>query len=317
MNNVAEQTPHPWSKEALYNKAIFYLNEMQECERDDWKVPMWSFMALEFLARASLSHISPTLIAEGKNWDNLYYALGNSPIKSGFIPQSISTKEVFDRLKMVLSQLNPELCGFCYKHVSKRNEEFHTGAEPYAGVGESQWLGQYYRVCEVLLDSIGETLESALGRDGAKTANKFIKASLDKSAKSVRKMIADHRKSWNKKSTEEKEHLTSKTMFFADKSLGHVVSCPACNSKSKVTGYPESPPSKALEDDTIIEKQMYLPSHFECSACGLKISGLAQLIEAKIGDSYVSTHYYDAAEFYGDSNGAGGYEPDYNEPDYL
>lgn len=46
--------------------------------RDDDLFPFWSSLALEFLARATLAHVSPVLLAEVSEPDgrNLLHALG-------------------------------------------------------------------------------------------------------------------------------------------------------------------------------------------------------------------------------------------------
>ena len=75
-----------------------------------------------------------------------------------------------------------------------------------------------------------------------------------------------------------------------------------------------APPTQGIENDVITETQQYLPSVFECIACGLKISGLSQLSAADLGDAYTATTTYDATDYYATEDPYGDYEPDYNEP---
>jgi hypothetical protein len=42
-----------------------------------------------------------------------------------------------------------------------------------------------------------------------------------------------------------------------------------------------------------------LPSSFECTACGLRISGLSKLSACGLGDAYTAKSTYSAAEFFG------------------
>tara|TARA_R110001606_G_scaffold29681_12_gene92466 strand:- start:3666 stop:3890 length:225 start_codon:yes stop_codon:yes gene_type:complete len=74
------------------------------------------------------------------------------------------------------------------------------------------------------------------------------------------------------------------------------VDCPACNSISLLQGEAISAPKKELDNDIIIEKQEYLPAQFECVACNLKISGFSRLNAIGLGDRFVNTQRYDAAE---------------------
>jgi hypothetical protein len=75
-----------------------------------------------------------------------------------------------------------------------------------------------------------------------------------------------------------------------------------------------APPVKKLDGDEITETQYFLPSRFECVACGLKVNGLSQLHAAALADTYKATFTYDAAEYYQPYDPLGAYEPDFNEP---
>ena len=92
---------------------------------------------------------------------------------------------------------------------------------------------------------------------------------------------------------------------------------PACGSTAIVTGEAMVAPTTVLRDDQITETQYYLPSRFECIACGLKISGLSQLQASSLGDTYKVTREFDAVDYYAppdDEVEAYGYEEDNNEP---
>jgi hypothetical protein len=66
----------------------------------------------------------------------------------------------------------------------------------------------------------------------------------------------------------------------------------------------------------IVERQSMLPSNFECTACGLKISGYSKLNACGLGDAFTSTVQFDAAEYFGiesEEDPYAGMEPDFNE----
>jgi len=75
---TAKPTQHAWSSEALFSKALLYVEEMERYTADDWQFGLWASLSLELIARASLSHISPTLLASRKDWRNVHHALGRS-----------------------------------------------------------------------------------------------------------------------------------------------------------------------------------------------------------------------------------------------
>ncbi len=106
---MATQVPHGWSKEALLAKSQMFFEEMLRHPRDDWQFAHWSTLSLELLARAALAHISPTLLADERNWNNVYYALGHKPKASKFVPSSIGIVAVFNRLREILPDFTPDM----------------------------------------------------------------------------------------------------------------------------------------------------------------------------------------------------------------
>lgn len=314
VTNPPTQAAHDWSSEALLAKAQRYIEEMLSHPRDDWRFVFWSTLTLELLSRASLAHVSPTLLADEHDWHNLYFALGHIPTKQKFRPKSVDTGEVLRRLQEVLPSFTPELHGIAAAHLERRNQELHTGGTPLDGIGTSKWLTDFYRVCEALLSSMGEDLKVFLGADEAEVASHMLAAAKDETAKVVGKSVQAHKLVWDSKAADEQQQLLHQASAWATKHEGHRVACPSCGSDAIVTGAPAAPPLRKLKSDTIIETQQFLPAKFECIACGLKIGGLSQLIAAELGDSYTATYEYDAAEYYAPEDRYGDYEPDFNEP---
>lgn len=312
--SMPSQAPHAWSKSALLAKAQKYAEEMLSHARDDWRFVFWSTLTLELLARAALAHVSPVLLAEPKDWSNAYFSLGHNPKRAKFVPKSIDMLEVLKRLHEVVPGFTPELFGIAVLHIDRRNEELHSGGSPLEGLGTSRWLADFYRACQVLLESMDESLEDLLGDDEGRFAIDLVAAAKDESALAVNKNVQAHKLVWSEKAALERETLKLQAQTWATKHDGHRVLCPACDSNALIAGAAVAAPKKHIDGDNIIEAQQFLPARFECVACGLKISGLPQLIAAGLGDSYTATYKYDAAEYYAPVDDHGGYEPDYNEP---
>lgn len=313
MKGPSAKTLHPWSREALLAKAQRYAQEMLSTARDDWRFGLTSAFVLEFTARAALAHISPTLLADAKSSSNLFFALGRVPTESKFIPKSIETSEVTKRLREAIPTFTSELEGFSAQHVSRRNEELHSGGTPFDGYSTS-WLPRFYQSLTALLESMGEKLSLVVGEKEAKVAAELIAASKDESAKAVAKAISAHKTVWDAKDRKERENLGKQAAVWATRHLGHRVACPACGNGALVFGSAISEARKTIEGDLIIEKQEYLPSKFECIACQLRITGLSQLSAADLGATYTSTSTYEAAEYYAPADEFEGYEDDNNEP---
>lgn len=309
------EVPGTWDSDALATKAQRYVDAMLECPRDSWQFGLLSSLALELLARAALSKIHPALLADLEDWNNLYSALGHTPTSKKFTPKSIVITEVLRRLNMILPEFDSELEKFCKLQISRRNAELHTADASYDGMKQSTWLPAFYRSCSVLLESIDSELVAFIGEDEFGLAEKLIEAAADETAKAVAGTIKSHATVWEAKEEQERTTLGEQASLWAMKHIGHRVGCPACGSVAIVVGEPISTPVQTLEDDIITEKQQYLPSRFECIACGMKIAGLSHLSAGGLGDTYIQTQQYSAPDYYApDDDEMYPWEEDNNEP---
>lgn len=306
--------PPAFDPDALYLKAERYIQQMNAFNSDDWEYALWSSLALEFLARASLANISPALIADtDKSWSSLFYSLGFTPTEERFAPKSIAVSEVFRRLTAILPSFAKEHENFGIQHTGRRNAELHSGELAFDGVKGSSWQPRFYQTCEILLVSMGATLQDFFGEGEANVAIKIIAAAIDESAKAVKGEVDAHSKVWLAKSANERQTLTSQASVWATRHAGHRVSCPGCTSQALVWGEPVSAPQQRLSHGEITETQEFLPNQFECVACGLKINGLSRLAVVGLSDRYKKTQVYDAAEYYTPDDDYFGYEEDNNE----
>lgn len=294
---ASKKLDHPWSKDALLAKARLYSEDMLAYPHDDWHFGLTSTFVLEFVARAAVANISPTLLADGKDWNNIYFALGHSPTAPKFIPKSIDLSSVLSHLKDVLPEFTAELEGFCAKHINRRNEELHTGESPFS-VLPANWLAKFYEAISILISSMEDSLVTLVGSQEAKFADKAIAAVKDESAKAVTKAITAHTTVWQSKEQTERQALSQKSTAWALRQSGHRVPCPSCANEGLVLGSPISSPIRRLESDLIVEVQDYLPEKFECIACQLKIAGLSQLTACGLNSTYKVTSTFDAADYY-------------------
>lgn len=311
---------HPWSEEALLLKAQLYLEQMEFSVADEWQFGLWSALSLELLCRAALSHISPALLADSKNWRNITYAMGNEPTAKKFSPASIPTSEVISRLSEIVPEITDEIAGFCSQHFQKRNAELHTGDAVFSASGTSRWLPRFYQAYKVLLASMGRELSDLI--PDATQAEAMIDSLKDATAKSVQQDITAHAKVWSNKSVNEKEALILQAKTWATRHTGHRVQCPSCGSPSLLQGGPSGSVSTQVNDGEVVQRQTMLPATFECVACGLKISGFSKLTACGLGDAFTSKTTYTAAEFFElytedeleeARNEVPDFEPDFNE----
>lgn len=113
---MATRTPHEWSSAALIAKAQRYADLMLEQARDEWQFGFWSALSLEMIMRSAIGHISPVLLADGKDWNNALFALGKRGLTGKLSPKSIESSEVISRLESLLPDFNREHANFCALH---------------------------------------------------------------------------------------------------------------------------------------------------------------------------------------------------------
>src|ERR1041384_1852224 len=137
-----------WDCEQYWKKAVRYAEMGSDTERDTWKRTFWLSLALEFLARASLTKIHPALNAdpEGEG-NNLLYAFGYE-LKGQ--PKSLPIHAVFLRLQQILPEtFTKPRREFCDYFSNLRNQELHTSELPFESLREANWLARCYDVCLV------------------------------------------------------------------------------------------------------------------------------------------------------------------------
>jgi hypothetical protein len=296
---TTSKTPHEWSKDAFLVKAQRYADMMSKQDHTDWQFGFWSALTLELLARAALAHISPALVADARSdWRHIYFALEHTPKNQRYSPTSVSTSEVFTRVEELIAEFTGEMKNFCSFHLNRRNNELHSGALPFDGLGTSLWLPMFYLTCRTLLDSMDKDLGFLFGEVGAKEADTHIQAYKDDAAKAVKGTIDAHKTVWQGKGEEEQTTLSKQSEIWAKKQSGHREACPSCECAALLHGDPIGDTTQQIEGDFIIEKQSMRPSKFECIACNLKISGFSKLNACGLGNAYTSKSTYEAADYF-------------------
>ena len=206
------------------------------------------------------------------------------------------------------------MLSFCLIHINRRNTEVHTGELAFDGLGTSKWLGKYYHASKPLLESLNKDLAFLFGVDESKLADELIQANKDEAAKVVAGTIKAHKTVWSEQEQDERDTLTKQAETIASRKDGHRVKCPSCGTTALLHGSAVGESKQFLEEDVVIEKQTLLPSHFECFACNLKISGFSKLNSCGLGDSFTDTSRYDATEYFEIEPPEEHYfEPDFNE----
>jgi len=298
MNNPNSQSL--WTYNLLWSKSQLYMERALDVPRDSDLFPFWSSLALEFLARASLSYVSPLLLADASDPEgrNLVYALGLVPKVKNFVPKSLETSGVLTRCEQIVPDFTKELETFCKGLTNKRNEELHSGGLPFKQLENHTWLPRFYEAASILLAFQKKNLEDFVGADEGKAASVMLKAVADETAKSVQKTINAHTEVWKSKEDKEKIALGVIAEKAASPHIGHVVDCPACGSKALLFGEDIRQQPPVLEDEELVVRSVMLPVALSCKACGLSIKGHSLLYAAGYGSQFTNTIRYDPVDYY-------------------
>lgn len=287
-----------WDKDALWSKAVLFMQRATNEDRESDVFPLWVAMGLELLARAAIARVSPLLLAEAeKDQRNILHALG---FGSG-VPKSIATLQVLSLCRTLIPGFTEEEFKAASSLVARRNEELHTGAAAFATFPIQAWLPGFYRCCKVLAESLGENLETLFGVDEAKAAGGVLGEAEQNTLSSVKADIAAHAKVFLSKDIQERDALTAQ----AEKSgqelahqRHHRVNCPACASVGTVQGEDIGAQRVEHGEDCIIVRQTVLPTRFVCSACGLRLQGYQYLRAAGVADHFTRRSEFTPQEYY-------------------
>ena len=291
-----------WSQSSLFNKAKLYLQQLQQHVPVDWQYSLWLSFCLEFLVRAALAHISPALIANKNNWKNIAYAIGRGRVDGLKTPMSITTREVIDRLSILVPEFSTEHSSYCLQLFSKRNSELHTGDSAFAASSSdytSTPIATFYEVCDVLLRSMDKDLGDLF--QNMDTIREQISARKEQVKQLLDAQIKEKKAFWNGLDSKSQQRLRASSAEWATPQRGHRVLCPSCGSHALVKGEFMEDAEDRLVDDVVEQRVLMLPSSFECIACELRLAGLSKLIFCGLGDPFIATTRYDIVDFFSQS----------------
>jgi hypothetical protein len=262
---MTEVENHPWFEVALFTKATLFVQRMEQADSEDDAAAIWSALALELLARATLAKTSPVLLADCDNdgWRQLEFALGQLPNATKFSPRSIVIAKVFKRLEALLPEFR-DVQNFCATHIAHRNAELHTGEISFPA--RSQWLPDFYRACEVFCDAMGRSLGDIT--NDPDSAAEMIAALKDTAAKGVRSDIKAHQHVWEGLDDDDREKALAQSAAWVTRHLGHRTKCPACGTLALIFGRPRGPVTTIASDENYeITQRQKMRSQRLCLYC--------------------------------------------------
>ena len=204
----------------------------------------------------------------------------------------------------LVADFNNDLQNVATLMTELRNEELHTGGGGFAEYNPDNWLAGFYKACQVLGASMGETLGSLLGREIAAEANQIIAEDTEKIKKSVLDKISARRKTFEEDVENRPEEMkklieSSKKLVLERTYKGfHKVVCPCCKNEAVIYGKESITSHDSIEDDVVEVRKDVTASLFVCDVCKLKLTTYAELKCADLPLHYTNTYQYDPTEYF-------------------
>jgi hypothetical protein len=312
------QTPTALLPESLLTKSKKFAKRSLELKAagDLDESQLWASMALELLAKASLSLIHPSLVVETDNLNSLLEASG---INTRTPVRTIKANDTYARLKHTVPHFGTLAFEACKKLAERRNAELHSGEAALSSVPPIGWEGDYWNAAELILNSMNSDLREWLGAD-SKAPQELLKnlrtAKKQAATERVKQRAAEFSKPADGRKRGKKEieeiHAQSKALrpndfigsfqyFYAQYWLQE---CPACKSYG-IAGGDEAYEDLAEDQSDadygyeIIERG-FDPIEFHCPSCQLSLVGEEALRAVGISEQYIETQESEIQ-----------YEPDY------
>jgi hypothetical protein len=289
-----------WDESTLWEKARLFMQRALEEDREGPLFPFWAALALEVLARSALAHVHPALLADPREPENILAVFGYRTTDKNIT--SIPAKGVFSRCAVIVPDFTTDDAKFCMRIASLRNEELHSGNSAFANYPTGQWLGDYYRICELVLVYLGKDMGDFLSDDGeVNAAKQLITAASAKVEKAVKDDIAAKRRSFDGLDETERDERVALANSKEASASEKILPCPSCGSPCLISGDVVSISSPRTVEDGIERDVVVLPTKLDCVACGLQLNSLSHLYAAnnELAGQFTHTVYESPEDFYG------------------
>ena len=290
-----------WERDPLWAKARLFFERAFSEERDGPIFGLWCSFGLELLARAALSSVSPTLLAEpDAEHKFLLIALNRGAERTP--RKSIGIAQVLNLCRQLFREFTDEDLKVALAIVNRRNEELHSGAAAFEEYAARQWLASFYHACQSLCTVLGEPLTALFGEEEAKAASLMVLQNQNDVKQRVMSSISAYRKVFEGKPEEERLRVKALAEERGNKlatQKHHRVTCPACQCTATVQGTSFGKETVFNRDGEITVRQPVSPTDFACPACELGLHGYAELDVAGLGGQYTRTTTYSPEEYYG------------------
>lgn len=290
--------------ETLFAKSQVYITRglRAKNQNDFEEYQLWSSLALELLAKSSLSSIHPALVADPTHYQSLFAACGRTLSAD---VKTITAKTLFERLSHISQKFDKRTQKFCEQLALRRNSEIHSGESPFAGTSPDSWENKFWHATHVILEIQNLELDIWLGSTGAQAPSQLLKDARSAIEMVVQTKIShareDFEKSHKNKAKREQIIKESKSPI----SGGHydkftfsideyqLTDCPACTGSGFIGGtlWDEQVSQEYDQEDPFTEyiELTYSSEEFLCPVCNLHLVGTQEVSATNLPEEFYET----------------------------
>lgn len=286
-----------WDYDSMLGKAqVYFERAAKHPSVDDDELALWMVLGLEFLLRAPLAKVHPSMLA-ALDGDAILHANG-IPISKD--PKSVPTHTVLARLRQVVGGFDPDREKDATFLINMRNAELHTGDAALANVPTSAWLPRFLRVADVLCEHLGTEVADLITEE-IETQGRALVDEQDAKTKHVvdEKIKIGKRLMDNLRPDEIRQRTPSGLTLFPWTDDEQQVNCPACSTSLSMTVEQVRSGSEQIDGDSVTRETIWIATDLSCPVCGLHLEDTAEIAASGIEQQYIRTTSEDLADRYG------------------
>ncbi|MGH1564569.1 hypothetical protein [Mumia sp. DW29H23] len=285
-----------WDYDSMLGKAqVYFERAAKHPSVDDDELALWMVLGLEFLLRAPLAKVHPSMLA-ALDGDAILHANG-IPISKD--PKSVPTHTVLARLRQVVSGFDPDREKDATFLINMRNAELHTGDAALANVPTSAWLPRFLRVADVLCEHLGIEVADLITEEIETQGQALVDEQDAKTKHVVDEKIKNGKHIMvNLKPAEIQQRTPSALNLFPWTDDEEQVNCPACSTKISLTVEQVRSGSEQIDGDSVTRETIWIATDLSCPVCGLHLEDTAEIAAAGIEQQYIRTTSEDLEDRY-------------------
>lgn len=293
-----------FSHEALYAKSQLFISRgysAKEASRDD-EYQLWASLALELLAKSTLSNFHPALIADPQHSQSIFAACGFGKTVD---VKTITASTLYKRLSTMSKQFDHRVKTFCEQIALRRNSEIHSGDSPFSGMNSKSWENHFWHAVHTLLAMQNRDISDWLSAEEAGKAKKLLEEAEKARGMAIVARIENHKKEFESayKTKEDRDNAIDGSKQISpwsnpkkfSQNIDHFENeeCLACCSRAIVGGIfwdeevvdqdyhnGDYPPTESVDKYFTVEE-------FWCPICNLRLDGKAEIDTTGLPEEFI------------------------------